>query len=473
MRCSCCSLLLAVYGLPGGFGALLPLAGLVAWLALSISWSTLPDRSWDYADRGLVYLLFAALGLWLASAHACARERALRPARRGRRLVARGEGAAGRARLRAAGGRAAERAGRALEPARAARRVRAAARALAAASRRDAPRLCLGRRAAAHVLARRDPDGASSSSSRGSCSRTSGSRARRRSSPPRCPPRVVVAIAFALPGVTSDGQSSHVRWRDGLIFGALLLAGAVAAAALERLPRPRVVPALRRGPLVAVALLAGAAVLFVVLKGAGSGAVGNGGGRLGSTSSNFRFVWWRQAWDGFRGHELAGTGAGTFHLANLRFRDELSRLHDRAAQPAVAVPRRGGGRRARAAPARRRRVAARQPAALAGTSSPSRSSCRRISCTRSSTSTGTSSPSRPWSFLVAGSLVGKPPLRRVSPFASLAAAGAARARVRRAAPARGSATAGRRRRRSRSTRGARSRSRSGRAPSIRCSSSRC
>ena len=33
---------------------------------LSISWSLLPDRSWDYADRALVYLLFAALGLWLA-----------------------------------------------------------------------------------------------------------------------------------------------------------------------------------------------------------------------------------------------------------------------------------------------------------------------------------------------------------------------------------------------------------------------
>ena len=39
---------------------------LAAWLGLSIWWSTLPDRSWDYADRALVYLLFAALGLWLA-----------------------------------------------------------------------------------------------------------------------------------------------------------------------------------------------------------------------------------------------------------------------------------------------------------------------------------------------------------------------------------------------------------------------
>ena len=135
------------------------------------------------------------------------------------------------------------------------------------------------------------------------------------------PAGVVAAIAFALPGVTSDGQSAHVRWRDGLVFGVLLLAGAVTAVGLERLPRPRLGPALRRGLLVAAFLAAAAVVVFVVAKGAGSGAVGNGGARLGSTSSNFRFVWWRQAWDGFRGHELVGTGAGTFHLANLRFRE--------------------------------------------------------------------------------------------------------------------------------------------------------
>jgi O-Antigen ligase len=134
------------------------------------------------------------------------------------------------------------------------------------------------------------------------------------------PAAVVVAIAFALPGVTSDGQPSHVRWRDGLVFGVILLAGAGAALALERLPRPRFAFALRRGLLVAALLVAAAAVAFVVAKGGGSGAVGNSGGRLGSTSSNFRFVWWRQAWDGARGHELVGTGAGTFHLANLRFR---------------------------------------------------------------------------------------------------------------------------------------------------------
>ena len=137
------------------------------------------------------------------------------------------------------------------------------------------------------------------------------------------PAGVVSAVAFLLPGVTSDGQSDHVRWRDGLVFGVLLLAGAAAAVLLERLPRPRVTPALRRGLLAGAVLAVGAAVVFVVVKGGGSGAVGNGGGRLGSTSSNFRFVWWRQAWREFRGHELVGTGAGSFHLANLRFRSSF------------------------------------------------------------------------------------------------------------------------------------------------------
>src|SRR4051812_35037997 len=58
--------LLAREGLPGGWWHLAPLAALTGWLALSISWSALPARSWDYADRTFVYLLFAAVGLWLA-----------------------------------------------------------------------------------------------------------------------------------------------------------------------------------------------------------------------------------------------------------------------------------------------------------------------------------------------------------------------------------------------------------------------
>ncbi len=60
------------------------------------------------------------------------------------------------------------------------------------------------------------------------------------------PAAAVGGIGFALPGVTSDGQSLHVRWRDGLVFGALLVVGAVAALVLERLRRPSDTRVLRR-----------------------------------------------------------------------------------------------------------------------------------------------------------------------------------------------------------------------------------
>jgi O-antigen ligase len=132
------------------------------------------------------------------------------------------------------------------------------------------------------------------------------------------PAAAVIGIAFALPGVTADGQSTHVRWRDGLIFGALLIAGAIATALLTRLPLPRV----PRWAVVAVAASVVVALLAVVIvKGGGSGAIGNSGGRLASTSSNFRFTWWGQAVRGWEHAKLAGTGAGTFTVTNLRYRD--------------------------------------------------------------------------------------------------------------------------------------------------------
>jgi hypothetical protein len=141
------------------------------------------------------------------------------------------------------------------------------------------------------------------------------------------PAAVVGGVAFALPGITSSGQSAGTRWRDGLVFGALLLAGAAAAAILERAPRPRPTPPLRR------ALLAGGALALAVLcalaavkAGAAwrsftsSVPAGGGSHRLGSASSNFRWTWWQQAWHGFTREPLHGTGAGSFQLTNLRYR---------------------------------------------------------------------------------------------------------------------------------------------------------
>ena len=295
------------------------MALLTVWLALSISWSWLPDRSWDYADRALVYLLFAALGLWLA-----ARTRELANglcillgavvvwSLAGKVLpFVHDYGPPGLTRLSAPVGLWNQLAvlGAFALPLALWRRGPAGTLlaygwivALLLTYSRGGILTALVVVAAWFALTDERSEGAATLVAAA------------------VPAGVVAAIAFALPGVTSDGQSAHVRWRDGLVFGVLLLAGAGAAVGLERLPRPRVSRALRRGLLVAALLAAAAVVVFVVAKGAGSGAVGNSGGRLGSTSSNFRFVWWRQAWDGFRGHELVGTGAGTFHLANLRFR---------------------------------------------------------------------------------------------------------------------------------------------------------
>src|SRR5213592_2241122 len=43
------------------------LAGFVVWCGLSVLWSMEPDRSWDYLNRGLVYLALAVIGLALGA----------------------------------------------------------------------------------------------------------------------------------------------------------------------------------------------------------------------------------------------------------------------------------------------------------------------------------------------------------------------------------------------------------------------
>ena len=134
-----------------------------------------------------------------------------------------------------------------------------------------------------------------------------------------------------------------MRWRDGLIFGALLVAGAVATALLRRLPRPRVhAPAFRRRargrPRCGV-----------------RGRLHRQGRRLGGdrqrgrpprdTSSNFRFIWWRR-----RGTASSLTALGGHRRRHVRadqpaLPHDVSRHDDRAARSAAAVPDRGGHRR--------------------------------------------------------------------------------------------------------------------------------
>ncbi len=320
--------LLVTQGVPAGWRALVPLALLGCWIALTITWSALPDRSWDYANRALVYLLFAALGLWVAT-----RTRALAlgfmaifGAVLAWSLLGKvlpfvyDYGPPGVGRLRGPVGlwnQLALIADFALPLALWRKRAEGALLAYAALV---ALLLTYSRggivTAVAVVAAWLVLDEDAFESARTLVAAV-------------VPAAVVVGIAFALPGVTGDDQSLHTRWRDGLIFGALLVVGAVAAVYLRRLPLPRVSRRVLIGAaVVVVALLA----VVVVLRGTGSGAVGNGGGRLASTSSNFRFTWWKQALHGAEHHLLGGTGAGSFHVTNLRYRqsylDYTTEPHD-------------------------------------------------------------------------------------------------------------------------------------------------
>jgi O-antigen ligase len=308
--------LIATRGLPSGWASLVPLAALTAWLALSISWSALPDHSWDYANRTFVYLGFALLGLWLAG-----RTRALALGLMalfaavlvwsllGKVLpVVYDYGPPEVGRLRGPIGlwnQLALICTFALPLALWRRRLEGALLAYAALvallltySRGGVITAVL---VAAAWLALDEE--------RLESARTLLAAA--------LPAAAVVGIAFALPGVTGDGESLHTRWRDGLIFGALLIVGAVAVSLLRRVPLPRVPPRVLIGA--GVAVIAVLVVVFVV-KGGGSGSVGNTGARLTATSSNFRFTWWGQAVRGWEHDKLLGTGAGTFHVTNLLYR---------------------------------------------------------------------------------------------------------------------------------------------------------
>jgi hypothetical protein len=312
-------MLLWTSGVPGGWPAVVPFALLAVWSAVSIAWSGLPDRSWDYANRACVYALLAALGLWcathtrsLANGLAAVLGAVIVWSLLGKVLpVIYDYGGPDVTRLRGPIGLWNQLA-----------LATDYALVLAFAVRRR-PGVLLLYASLVALLLTYSRGGILTALVVGGAwfafSRDRIESATRLASA-LVPAAVVGGLAFALPGVTSDGQSSHVRWRDGLIFGALLLAGAAVSLVLERLPQPRDARLVRRVAIAVAFIAAAALVVLVAVHGVGSGAVGNSGQRLGSTSSNFRFTWWHQAWHGFVEHPLRGAGAGAFHLLNLTYR---------------------------------------------------------------------------------------------------------------------------------------------------------
>ncbi|MBA3841929.1 MAG: O-antigen ligase family protein, partial [Actinobacteria bacterium] len=313
----------ATHGVPRGLGSVLPLALLATWLAGSIAWSGLPDRSWEYADRALVYVLFALLGLWLAER---TRQLALGLLVLFAAAVAWSllgkvlppvydYGPPGVARLKGPVGLWNQ---------------------LALVAAIGLPLALWRRRAEGVLVAYGCLVALLLTYSRGGLATAilvliawfALSDDRLRSGvlllAAALPGAVVVGIAFVLPGITSDHQSRTTRWHDGLIFGVLLLAGAVAAVFLARVRAPRDTPGLRRALIVVGAVVLAAAAAVVIVKAGSftsSAQVSNSGPqRFSSGGSNFRTVWWKQAWQGWEGAKLVGTGAGSFHLTNLAHR---------------------------------------------------------------------------------------------------------------------------------------------------------
>lgn len=148
------------------------------------------------------------------------------------------------------------------------------------------------------------------------------------------PAGIVAGISVLLPGIADNAVSHHARVRDGAIFAALLVAGAIVTALVGwfALAREPDAPARRRAVRAGGAALAGvvvAALIVLVVRAGGPGEfvhvrwnefttsqTPNTLGRFGTASSGNRWLWWQQSWHAFTHHPGGGTGAGTFGLTS-------------------------------------------------------------------------------------------------------------------------------------------------------------
>ena len=147
----------------------------------------------------------------------------------------------------------------------------------------------------------------------------------------------VAVWAFSRPGLAEDGQASSVRAHDGAWFAVVFLLAALAVGALaylgslaeERRPlsdrRRRLLGQAALAVLV-VGVAAGSIALAVESKPQGwfneftaqptNAAAQEGPGRIINASSSSRWLWWKEAWEAFEKQPLHGTGAGTFELTH-------------------------------------------------------------------------------------------------------------------------------------------------------------
>ena len=143
----------------------------------------------------------------------------------------------------------------------------------------------------------------------------------------------VAGVGLLLPGVSDDGRPHDVRVHDGLLFGLVLLVGAGVVVLVLRYLVTRAVNArVVRAVAILLVVLAAAALVGSVVRAGEPGdwvsdrwhefsnpvssQLGNTKGRVVSVSSSNRWRWWQEAWNAFTDDPAQGTGAGTFGLTD-------------------------------------------------------------------------------------------------------------------------------------------------------------
>ena len=328
------------------------LTAFIAWNGISVLWSSEPDRTWDYFNRGLVYLLLAVVGVFAGS---YVRRAVLLTAGVLSAVLAFAVGWAllvkAVPRLDADSGRIA----RLHQPigywnALALLIDMALPLALWLAARREHPPWL---RAAGTVFLYASIAALLLTYSRGGIAVgvvalaawfvLGGPRVESAAALALAGPAGVgVAVwAFSKPGLADDHQPYSARFHDGIWFAVVVVVvGAVVTALAHFLARLEV-----RRPLSPVQRQAagrlGVAALVVVVLAGGALAIQRGAGpsrllrdfsqsaspteasgprRIITLTSNSRSTWWREAWHAFKAHPANGTGAGSFELTDRRLR---------------------------------------------------------------------------------------------------------------------------------------------------------
>jgi hypothetical protein len=142
------------------------------------------------------------------------------------------------------------------------------------------------------------------------------------------------AVALSLDGVRTLAGGGSTRQLQGalllaILAGLMALAGAIAARRLPPQPAARGRRGARLGALGAAAAVAGLVLALGLVGGPAVGTPESGArvGRLASVESN-RYAYWEVALGQWRGHPLAGAGAGAFRVAWLAERDVDERALD-------------------------------------------------------------------------------------------------------------------------------------------------